>query len=178
MGSDGPGALVAVTRSPEATEALGEAIGRLLGAGDVVGLVGPLGAGKTCLARGLARGLGVEGRVASPSFIVARFHPGPTPLVHADAYRLSSPEELVEAGLDEWLRAAALVLEWADRVAAVLPADRVTVALALTGGGRRLSLAGGGPRSRALLDSLKEALSGESSRSGDLELEGQPGACA
>lgn len=72
------------TRSARATEALGERIGRRLRPGDVVALVGPLGAGKTVLARGLARGAGARGYVASPSFVIVREYAGPIPVRHVD----------------------------------------------------------------------------------------------
>jgi tRNA threonylcarbamoyladenosine biosynthesis protein TsaE len=161
--------------SPEATEALGRLLGRLVSAGDVLALVGPLGAGKTCLARGIAAGLGVGGRVASPSFIVARWHPGPTPLVHADAYRLADARELTEAGLDEWVRAAVVVVEWADRVAAALPDDRLTVALRPEGDGRVLVFTAAGPRGEAVLAAFLEAVAGDGAGSGHIELAGEPG---
>ncbi|WP_166657816.1 tRNA (adenosine(37)-N6)-threonylcarbamoyltransferase complex ATPase subunit type 1 TsaE [Microbacterium saccharophilum] len=84
-------------------EAFGRAIGAELRAGDLVVLTGPLGAGKTTLTRGIAAGLGVRGPVQSPTFVIARTHPslvdGP-PLVHVDAYRLGSPAELDDLGLD------------------------------------------------------------------------------
>lgn len=99
-------AAVAGTReidSPADMEAFGRAIGAQLRAGDLVVLTGPLGAGKTTLTRGIAAGLGVRGPVQSPTFVIARTHPslvdGP-PLVHVDAYRLGSPAELDDLGLD------------------------------------------------------------------------------
>ncbi|MGD9519245.1 MAG: tRNA (adenosine(37)-N6)-threonylcarbamoyltransferase complex ATPase subunit type 1 TsaE [Armatimonadota bacterium] len=146
--------------SPEATRVLARALARHLRAGDVVALVGPLGAGKTCFASGLAEALGVEGRVASPSFVVARFHDGPTPLVHADAYRLSGAEDLLDAGLDDWLRVAVVAVEWADLAEEALPADRLTVALATDGGGRRIELTATGPRSLRALEALEHDSSG------------------
>lgn len=153
-----PTRLVLYSGAVEATEALGEALGPRLQVGDLVGLVGPLGAGKTSLVRGLVRALGAQGRVASPSFIVARFHPGPVPLVHADAYRLESGRDLLEAGLDEWLTEAVVVVEWADRVAEALPADRLTVVLSMASGGRRIEVSASGLRAAAILDNLAGAL--------------------
>ena len=86
------------------TEALGERLADGLGAGDLVVLTGPLGAGKTVLVRGLARGLGVTGAVTSPTFVIAREHragrDGGVPLVHVDAYRLGGPAELDDLDLD------------------------------------------------------------------------------
>jgi len=151
--------LVFFSGAVAATEALGEALGRNLRIGDLVGLIGPLGAGKTSLVRGLARVLGVSGRVASPSFIVARFHPGPVPLVHADAYRLESGRELVEVGLEEWLGEAVVAVEWAERVAEVLPTDRITVVLSMTPDGRRIEVSAGGLRTAEVIDKLAEAFS-------------------
>lgn len=153
-----PSRIVLYSGTVQATEALGEALGHAVKVGDLVGLVGPLGAGKTSLVRGLARSLGVQGRVASPTFIVARFHPGPVPLVHADAYRLECGRDLLEAGLDEWLAQAVVVVEWAERVAGVLPADHITVVFSITADGRRVEISAGGPRAAAVVDSLQGVL--------------------
>ncbi len=151
--------LKVTTSSAEETERVGEMVGRHLRAGDLVALTGPLGAGKTCFVRGLARAMGVDGRVASPSFIIARHHPGPTPLVHADAYRLDDPEELVWAGLDEWLRSAAVALEWADRAGDVLPDDGLDVQISNAGPNRRLiHLRARGPRGREILEALRQSI--------------------
>ncbi|MCD6351446.1 MAG: tRNA (adenosine(37)-N6)-threonylcarbamoyltransferase complex ATPase subunit type 1 TsaE [Armatimonadetes bacterium] len=139
-------------KSPEGTQAVAEALASSLRPGDLIALIGPLGAGKTCFVAGLARGLGVEGRVASPSFIVARYHPGPRPLLHADAYRLASPAELVEAGLDEYLGFAVVAVEWADRVVEVLPADRLEVRLTPVEEGRRVELVGTEGRGLAIVE--------------------------
>ncbi len=89
--------------SPEAMEALGEEMGRMLRPGDMVVLTGPLGAGKTTLTRGIGRGLGVRGPIQSPTFVLARTHPsliGGAPLVHVDAYRLGSAAELDDLDID------------------------------------------------------------------------------
>jgi tRNA threonylcarbamoyladenosine biosynthesis protein TsaE len=99
--------------SPQAMEQLGEQIGRMLRPGDLVVLTGPLGAGKTTLTRGIARGLDVRGRVQSPTFVLARTHPslvGGTPLVHVDAYRLGSPAELDDLDID--FDRSAVIVEW------------------------------------------------------------------
>ena len=76
-----------ITRSPEATEAAGEDLGRSLGSGDVVGLCGELGSGKTCFVRGVARALGVRGRPLSPTFTLINEYRGTRPVYHVDAYR-------------------------------------------------------------------------------------------
>ncbi|WP_372451955.1 tRNA (adenosine(37)-N6)-threonylcarbamoyltransferase complex ATPase subunit type 1 TsaE [Nocardia albiluteola] len=102
----------------EDTEALGRELARDLGPGDLVVLDGPLGAGKTALTRGLAAGLGVQGRVSSPTFVIARQHragghPGAIPMVHVDAYRLGGDlDELDALDLDTELDDAVVVVEW------------------------------------------------------------------
>ncbi|KJQ55059.1 tRNA (adenosine(37)-N6)-threonylcarbamoyltransferase complex ATPase subunit type 1 TsaE [Microbacterium sp. SA39] len=99
-------------------ESLGRRIGEQLEAGDVLILTGPLGAGKTTFTRGLADGLGVRGPVQSPTFVIARTHPslvGRPPLVHVDAYRLGSAEELDDLDLD--LDRSVVVIEWGRSMA-------------------------------------------------------------
>ncbi len=110
--------------SPAEMEALGRALGDALRAGDLVVLTGPLGAGKTTLTRGIAAGLGVRGRVQSPTFVIARTHPslgdGP-PLVHVDAYRLGTDGELDDLDID--FTGSVVIAEWAAPFAAAV-ADR------------------------------------------------------
>ncbi|GAA1401376.1 tRNA (adenosine(37)-N6)-threonylcarbamoyltransferase complex ATPase subunit type 1 TsaE [Pseudonocardia kongjuensis] len=127
------------------TETFGEELGRELVAGDVLLLAGPLGAGKTALVRGLARGLGVTGQVASPTFVIAREHPpsgdGPA-LVHVDAYRLGGAggpdeaaaaaaviDELDDLDLDTELDRAVVAVEWGIGVADRLAERAVEVVL-------------------------------------------------
>lgn len=117
-------------RTPEDTVAFGRTLGALLGAGDLVLLSGPLGAGKTVLARGIAAGLGVSGRVSSPTFVIARVHPGPVPLVHVDAYRLGGDlAQLDDLDLDTELHDAAVVVEWGEGAAERLSPDFLVVRL-------------------------------------------------
>ena len=111
----------------EDTETLGRELAGTLSAGDLVILDGPLGAGKTALTRGIADGLGVVGRVSSPTFIIAREHrpgaPGRPGMVHVDAYRLGGLDELDALDLDTDLEDAVVVVEWGEGVAERL-ADR------------------------------------------------------
>lgn len=98
---------------PEAMHELGIALGRVLTAGDLVILTGPLGAGKTTLTRGIGEGLGVRGPVQSPTFVIARTHPslvGGAPLVHVDAYRLADATEVEDLDLD--FDGSVVVAEW------------------------------------------------------------------
>jgi tRNA threonylcarbamoyladenosine biosynthesis protein TsaE len=115
-----------------ATRAFGRRLASILRAGDVVLLVGQLGAGKTTLAQGIGEGLGVEGSVASPTFIIARVHPARPaglPLVHVDAYRLPSLAELDDLDLDTSLEESVTVVEWGSGIAEVLAASYLTVTL-------------------------------------------------
>lgn len=102
----------------EDTWAFGKALAAVLRPGDLVVLAGPLGAGKTALTQGIAAGLGVAGPVTSPTFVIARVHPGPVPMVHADAYRLAGvadPLAEVDAlDLDAELDQAVVVVEWGE----------------------------------------------------------------
>lgn len=121
------------TDSPEATQELGRRLGELLQPGDVVALVGPLGAGKTVLVKGVAQGLGTDDparRVHSPTFVLVSEYPGRLWLYHVDAYRLAGPEDLEAIGIGELLAGEGVtVVEWADRVSATLPPGALWVHL-------------------------------------------------
>jgi tRNA threonylcarbamoyladenosine biosynthesis protein TsaE len=117
-----------VTRSAEATQAAGERLGQTLGPGDVVGLTGELGAGKTCFIQGLAYGLGVKDRATSPTFVLINEYQGRLPVRHVDAFRTTSFTELMELGLPELFdEAGVTVVEWADKVAPLLPPRTIHV---------------------------------------------------
>jgi tRNA threonylcarbamoyladenosine biosynthesis protein TsaE len=112
------------------TERLGAALAERLGAGDLVVLAGPLGAGKTALARGIGAGLGVHGPVTSPTFVIARVHRGPrVPLVHVDVYRLNGIDELDDLDLDTDLAAAVVVVEWGEGLVERLADEHLLVRL-------------------------------------------------
>ncbi len=121
-----------------AARAYGEALAGVLRAGDLVLLTGPLGAGKTTLTQGIGAGLHVRGQVASPTFIIARVHPplgdGPA-LVHVDAYRLSSLDDLEALDLDASLDESVTVVEWGEGLAEVLAADRLELTIERPHGG-------------------------------------------
>jgi len=106
-----------ISHSPEETAALGEAWGRAATVGLVIALSGDLGAGKTQLAKGVARGLGITERVHSPTFaLVNEYHGGRLPLFHVDLYRLETIDQIIAAGLEEYFHPAGVaVIEWAER---------------------------------------------------------------
>jgi tRNA threonylcarbamoyladenosine biosynthesis protein TsaE len=120
------------------TEDVGERLGRACTGGEIIGLVGPLGAGKTCLVRGLARGLGVSDRSpASPTFTLIHEYHGRMPLVHVDLYRLDS-DATARLGLEEYLESSAVtVIEWADKILTLLPRDYLRIELEHRGGDQR-----------------------------------------
>ena len=116
------------TTSPEQTRALGRALGAVAQPGTLLALIGPLGAGKTLLTKGLAEGLGVRSVVNSPTFVLMNEHAGRLRLFHVDAYRLDDPEEALAAGLfDERQAGGVTVVEWADRLAGWLPDEHLEI---------------------------------------------------
>ncbi|WP_258358643.1 tRNA (adenosine(37)-N6)-threonylcarbamoyltransferase complex ATPase subunit type 1 TsaE [Moorella sulfitireducens (nom. illeg.)] len=146
-----------------ATGELGRILGRLLGPGDVVILTGELGAGKTTLAQGLARGLGVTGRVTSPTFTLIQEHQGRLPFYHIDIYRLDDPGAAVELGLEEYLYGRGVtVIEWGERLGELLPPEYLEVCLEYDPrSGRRAILKARGERYDRILEELiKIACSG------------------
>ena len=121
------------------TEALGVKLANSLYPGAVLAFTGGLGAGKTAFARGLARGLGVSGRVTSPTYtIVNEYDQIPLPLIHFDLYRIGSQEELLELGWDDYLeRKAIIAVEWAENGKAYLPPDAIWVEITVLDEQRR-----------------------------------------
>jgi tRNA threonylcarbamoyladenosine biosynthesis protein TsaE len=107
-----------ISHSPDETEVFGEALARRARGGLVIALSGDLGAGKTRLVKGFARGLGASGRVHSPTFtLVNEYGDGRLKLFHLDLYRLETPEQLGSVGLDEFLQPEGIsIIEWAERV--------------------------------------------------------------
>ena len=111
-----------ITNSPEETELLGEKLGKVIAAGTVIACLGDLGAGKTAFTRGLARGLGAEGPVTSPTYtIVNEYLSGRLPLFHFDMYRLRSEDDLFDIGWEDYLeRGGICAVEWSENVADAL----------------------------------------------------------
>jgi len=126
-----------ITKSEAQTLAFGKKIARSLKGGETIALVGDLGVGKTVLARGLARGLGVKNIINSPTFVLMKVYKIKNRklkirnFIHVDAYRLSSGRELIDIGLKDWLgrKDSVVLIEWADRVKDVLPKKKIKIYL-------------------------------------------------
>ncbi len=119
-----------VSDSAARTRAIGRALGAAAAAGSVLALIGPLGAGKTQLAKGVAEGLGVATVVNSPTFVLMNEHAGRLRLFHVDAYRLDEPQDALAAGvLDERQADGVTVIEWADRLDGWLPIERLDISI-------------------------------------------------
>ncbi|MEW6152837.1 MAG: tRNA (adenosine(37)-N6)-threonylcarbamoyltransferase complex ATPase subunit type 1 TsaE [Actinomycetota bacterium] len=150
------------TKSVDDTRALAADLAALARAGDLIVLEGGLGTGKTAFAQGFARGLGVEGPVTSPTFVLVRSYEGRLPMVHLDVYRLDRMQELVDLGISELLDEDAVTLvEWGDVVTPALPPDFLRVRIGPGEGDdeRELSLAAVGPTWPPRLRAIREALS-------------------
>lgn len=129
-----------ITHSTEETLLLGKEIGGRAYKGLVIALNGEMGAGKTKLTQGIAKGLDVPGdyRVTSPTFTIINEYPGRFPLHHIDLYRISDPEGLFELGYEEYFYGdAVVVIEWAERARALLPSERVDTVISIVGNGER-----------------------------------------
>lgn len=148
------------SRSPDETRRLGAVIGRLVEAGDVIAIQGPLGVGKTCLVQGIARGLDVDARtpVTSPTFTLVGEYAGRVPLRHADFYRVESYRRLEDAGFDDLLDArGVLAVEWPERFPRALPKDPLLIELAFIGElSRRICLRTSGGRATQLLEQVAQ----------------------
>jgi len=124
-----------ITESVEETSKIGEQLGRLLNVGNIICLSGDLGAGKTAFTKGIAKGLGVEDYVTSPTYTIINEYQGRLPLYHFDVYRLNDVEEMYELGYEEYFFGdGVVVLEWADIVRDIIPRDRLWITILNTGG--------------------------------------------
>jgi tRNA threonylcarbamoyladenosine biosynthesis protein TsaE len=146
-----------ITHRPEQTQDFGRRLGKIARPGDVILLVGKLGAGKTCLTQGIAWGLGIDEYAVSPSFVLVRELYGRLPLYHVDFYRLENLEEIAELGLDEYFYGKGVtVVEWAEKALALLPPENLLIEMEyLNDNERRLRLKASGQRYREMVAQLK-----------------------
>lgn len=147
------------TTSPEQTLMLGDSLGHKLVGGLTIGLIGPLGAGKTQFVKGLARGnaLSDTTQVTSPTFTLVHEYTGRLTLFHVDAYRLRDAADFLRLGPDEWVRSdACVVIEWADRVRSALSDEGLWIEFAITGDTeRRLTVKAAGDAAVRCLRGLR-----------------------
>lgn len=124
-----------LSKSTRRTQQLGEELGRQLGKGDVVALTGELGAGKTCFAQGLVKGLGVKtGKITSPTFILMNVYSGRLPVYHFDVYRMHNMNEILDIGYEEFFYGDGVtIIEWADKIKKLLPKTCIKVRMQISG---------------------------------------------
>ncbi len=153
-----PHVLEFVSRSPDQTRRLGMRLGGLLQVGDVIGLSGDLGAGKTTFVQGIAQGWGSLDPVSSPTFVLVNIYnkPGGPSLYHLDAYRLADALEAEDLDLDIMIENGALLVEWADRIRGALPAGCLWIEMRYVAETQRFMLfAPHGTRAEYLLASFR-----------------------
>jgi len=147
--------LVLTSDSPSATRRIGQRLARRLQRGDVVLLQGELGAGKTCLAQGVGKGLAVSGTVKSSAFVLLNEYEGRLKMYLADLYRLEDPLEVADLALEELAADGVLLVEWPDRAWEEMPRGHLLIRLEWNGErGRRLTLEPRGRRYRQLVQAL------------------------
>ena len=145
-----------VSNSPAETKRLGERLSKLLRPGDVILLQGELGAGKTCLAQGIGRGLKVVEPVKSSSFVLVNEYNGRLKVYHADLFRLNEPQEVAELGLEENGEDGLLLVEWPERALEELPSEHLLLRFdVLDYKTRRITLTAGGERYEHVLHGLE-----------------------
>jgi len=120
--------LTIISKSPEETKKLGEDIGKLVRAGDLLAFYGELGAGKTCFIQGISQQLEVKDYVTSPSFTIINEYRGKIPIYHFDLFRLNNAEEILELGYKEYFYGEGLtVIEWAEKIEEYLPKEHLKI---------------------------------------------------
>ena len=132
-----------ITKSPEETFSVGEELGKTCRGGEVILLLGNLGAGKTCLTQGIAKGLGVKGKVTSPTFNIMKIYKIKIGvLCHIDAYRLNSGKDLEKIGVDDYLekKDSVVVIEWAERVESIWPENVIKIEISNIPKGRKIKI--------------------------------------
>ena len=118
-----------ITNSPEETEAVAERLAAVLGGTEIIAMFGGLGAGKTAFTRGLARGLGINDGVSSPTFALVHEYSGKFPVFHFDMYRVTSWDDLYTTGFFDYMDNGIMVIEWSENIEAFLPEEHITVTI-------------------------------------------------
>ena len=149
--------LEVLSNSAGQTRNIGMKLGKLAAAGDIILLVGQLGAGKTCFTQGIARGMSIHEYTASPTFVLVREYRGKLPLYHIDLYRLDRIEEVTQLGLDDYFSGNGVcVVEWADKGLRVLPEEHLLIEMRIVSPlQRRLRFVPKGTRYLDMLSKLK-----------------------
>jgi len=146
------------TINPEETKALGYKLGKALKGGDVLCLMGDLGAGKTTLTQSIAEGLGVDDYVTSPTFTLVNEYEGRYPVYHFDVYRLNDIDEVYDIGFEEYVYSNGVtIIEWANMIEEVLPKDRLEATISKgEDNEREILIEAKGLRYRDLIEELKK----------------------
>lgn len=153
-----------ISHTPQETEHIGSLLGEMLTRGDIIALAGELGTGKTTFVRGMAQGMGIEGKeVASPSFTLVNEYEGPLPLFHLDLYRLEDEQELLGIDYDEYIRGDGVaVIEWADRISQAVPRESLWIRLRyLDAELREIVFQAQGDRSEKIIEELQRKVYNE-----------------
>lgn len=147
-----------IVKTLEETQALGRYLGSLLEGGDVLALVGDLGAGKTTLTKALGQGLGVKEEMTSPTFTLIQEYEGRVPVYHFDTYRMEDPLEFLDIGGEDYLYSEGVsIIEWADLISDFLPQDHLRLEVYRESDtGRRLEVRAFGPRSSYLKEAIED----------------------
>lgn len=152
------------SHTPQETERIGSLLGEMLTRGDIIALAGELGTGKTTFVRGMAQGMGIEGKeVASPSFTLVNEYEGPLPLFHLDLYRLEDEQELLGIDYDEYIRGDGVtVIEWADRIPQAVPRESLWIRLRYLGAElREIMFQAQGDRYEKIIEELQRKVYNE-----------------
>jgi tRNA threonylcarbamoyl adenosine modification protein YjeE len=149
-----------VSESEAQTLAIGRAIGEMLNVGDSVLLYGEMGAGKTCMARGITQGAECEVSARSPTFIILAEYPGKVRIFHCDLYRLTSADEIHELALEETIERGALLVEWPENAAGALPQDALETRIEPEPAtqNRTITMIAHGPRAASLMQRTTASL--------------------
>ncbi|ADL13581.1 tRNA (adenosine(37)-N6)-threonylcarbamoyltransferase complex ATPase subunit type 1 TsaE [Acetohalobium arabaticum] len=146
-----------ITEQPKETIELGAKIGELLNSGDIICLQGNLGAGKTCLAKGLLAGLEVEAEVTSPTYTLINEYQGRLPAYHIDLYRISDYKELYDIGFEEYLYGEGVtIIEWPDKAGPLMPDSYLNITIKSQGDNRLIKIIPQANKYISLVSELKE----------------------